>query len=311
MTITQVQYVCEIARRGSLTRAAEHFYLSQPALSEQIRSLENELGCTLFRRTSRGMVLTEAGERFCRYAEPAVEAWRKLEQNSAELKNSQYETLRIGFGLRARSNGLFEPLMTFFDGHPNVSFSFYTDMKENFAEAIESRDLDVAICRLYGEQSGQDSERIAVLPMCTERQCILTSEKDPLSAAESLPITVLAGKTVICGPAGSGDDLEMKSLCEGSGVSVARVLRADDINAVMSMVQRGKGYALGPVSFSNYFGVAAIPLEPEMQVALNLLCRKEDRNTPMIRQLRRSLENSLQQNGAGQRTERGKPGEQA
>ena len=38
----------------------------------------------------------------------------------------------------------------------------------------------------------------------------------------------------------------------------------DDINAVMSMVQRGKGYALGPVSFSSYFGVAAIPLEPEM-----------------------------------------------
>ena len=293
MTITQVLYVCEIAKRGSLTRAAEHFFLSQPALSEQIRGLETELGCRLFRRTPRGMVLTEAGERFCRYAEPVAEAWRKLEKNSAELKDAQYENLKIGFGLRARSNGLFEPLMNFFDGHPNVSISFFTDMNENFAEAVGSRDLDIAICRLYEEADQKRESRIAVFPMCSERQCILMSGKDPLSGEGRLPISVLNGKTVICGPVGSGDDVEMKRMCGKSGVQVSRVLRADDINAVMSMVQRGKGYALGPVSFAAYFGVAAIPLEPEMQVALNLLCRKEDRNTPMIRQLRGALERSL------------------
>ena len=78
MTITQVQYACEIARRGSMTRAAEQFYISQPALSEQIKALEAELGCVLFRRSAHGTELTETGKRFCKYAEPVVSAWKTL-----------------------------------------------------------------------------------------------------------------------------------------------------------------------------------------------------------------------------------------
>ncbi|MBR1566155.1 MAG: LysR family transcriptional regulator [Oscillospiraceae bacterium] len=149
MTITQVQYACEIARRGSMTRAAEQFYISQPALSEQIKALEIELGCTLFRRTARGTALTEAGERFCKYAEPAIRAWKELEQNCADLKNGHYSRVHIGFGVRARSNGLFEPIMSFFDSHPEISVSFITDMNESFPEAIEAGRMDIAIGRLY------------------------------------------------------------------------------------------------------------------------------------------------------------------
>jgi len=148
MTITQVQYACEIARRGSMTRAAEQFYISQPALSEQIKALEIELGCALFQRSSHGTKLTEAGERFCKYAEPVISAWKTLEQNSAELKNKSHSRVHIGFGVRARSNGLFEPIMSFFDSHPEISVSFTTDMNENFPEAIEAGRMDIAIGRL-------------------------------------------------------------------------------------------------------------------------------------------------------------------
>ena len=136
MTIAQVQYVCEIAKRGSMSRAAAQFYISQPALSEQIKALETELGCILFRRTAHGTELTGAGEQFCRYAEPVVKGWQRLRQNSAELKNLQYRSIRIGFGVRARSNSLFEPVVSFFDGYPDVSFTVITDMNEKFPEAI-------------------------------------------------------------------------------------------------------------------------------------------------------------------------------
>ncbi len=293
MTIAQVQYVCEIAKRGSMTKAAEQFYISQPALSEQIKSLETELGCVLFRRTARGTELTEAGEQFCRFAEPAVRAWKKLEQNSAELKNIHQSSIRIGFGLRARSNSLFEPVMIFFDGYPDVSFSVITDMNENFPEAVEARRLDIAIGRMYENQIRGISNRIAVFPLISEPQCILMSREDRLSREERLNFRVMDGRAAICGPVGSGDDAEMKSMCEENDVHVSRVLRADDINAVIALVQRKKGYALGPRSFAEYFGVAAVPLEPDMEVALNLFCRKEDQDTPLIRGLRSYLENSL------------------
>ena len=293
MTITQILYACEIARRGSMTRAAEQFYISQPALSEQIKALETELGCALFRRTAHGTELTEAGERFCKYAEPVISAWKTLEQNSAELKNAHYSRVHIGFGVRARSNGLFEPIMSFFDSHPEISVSFITDMNESFPEAIEAGRMDIAIGRLYGQQMANLTGRLAIFPLLTEPQCILMSKADPLSTGASLPFRVLDGKTVICGPEGSGDDAEMKELCKENHVRTARVLRADDINAVIALVQRKKGYALGPASFSKFFGVAAVPLEDTKEIALNLICREEEQNDALFRHLHKHLERSL------------------
>ena len=293
MTITQVQYACEIARRGSMTRAAEQFYISQPALSEQIKALETELGCVLFRRTSHGTELTRAGARFCKYAEPVISAWKTLEQNSAELKDAHHSRVHIGFGARARSNGLFEPIMSFFDSHPEISVSFITDMNESFPEAVEAGRMDIAIGRLYGQQMANLTGKLAIFPLLTEPQCILMSREDLLSGRTSLPFQILDGKTVVCGPDGSGDDTEMKELCEKNHVQPARILRADDINAVIALVQRKKGYALGPASFGRFFGVAAVPLEDTKEIALNLICREEEQNDTLFQHLSKHLERSL------------------
>ncbi len=276
-----------------MTRAAEQFYISQPALSEQIKALEAELGCVLFRRSAHGTELTETGKRFCKYAEPVINAWKILEQNSAELKNKPHSRVHIGFGVRARSNGLFEPIMSFFDSHPEISVSFTTDMNENFPEAIEAGRMDIAIGRLYGQQMTNLTGRIAIFPLLTEPQCILMSGEDPLSAEPKLPFRVLDGRTVICGPEQSGDDTEMKELCEEYNVRTDRVLRADDINDVIALVQRKKGYALGPVSFARFFGVAAVPLEEAKDIALNLICREDEQDDALFRHLHKHLERSL------------------
>ena len=63
MTIQQLQYVLEIARCGSASRAAKNLFLSQPNLSSAIKNLEQELGFPIFERTSAGMKLTPAGAR--------------------------------------------------------------------------------------------------------------------------------------------------------------------------------------------------------------------------------------------------------
>lgn len=61
MNIQQLTYIVEIANRKSISRAAEYLFVSQPALSQQIRNLEKELGYRVFRRTSKGLELTEKG----------------------------------------------------------------------------------------------------------------------------------------------------------------------------------------------------------------------------------------------------------
>ncbi len=288
MTIQQAQYVLEIARCGSISKAAAALYLSQPALSAQLRALEEELDCRLFRRSPQGVALTEAGSSFCRHAEKAVSAWEELLSHSAELKGAMYDTIRIGFDVRAQSNGLAKPVLDYFDRHPTTSVSFITDMYRNVPEALEERRMDLAICRL--PPAASRLERLHIVPLLTERQCILLSVEQAARCPEALPFTFLDGKTVVCGPKGSVDDAEMSLVSKKYGFSVSRVLRADDIGTVMTMVRNGRGCALGPASLARRFGVAAVALLPETQIALNLICRKEDKNRELIERLTEVLQ---------------------
>ena len=294
MTITQVQYVLEIARCGSLSRAAETLYISQPALSAQLRALERELNCAIFQRNAKGVVLTEAGKKFCAAAEGAVREWNTLQRSCAELREPMSATVRIGFDLRAQANGLIKPVMDFLSRRPDTNVSLITDMDRSPLDALEEKRMDVSICRLPPPQMQKHRERFHIVPLLTERQCILMPPDDPQSGAKELPFAFLGGKSVVCGPVGSVDDMEMKLVCELYGLKAARVLRSDDIGTVMALIRGAHGYALGPPSIARRFSLAAVPLQPETQIDLNLICRREDRGNELFRQIEQVLRASVE-----------------
>ncbi|MBR6113845.1 MAG: LysR family transcriptional regulator [Oscillospiraceae bacterium] len=95
MELRQLEYFLKCAEKGSLTRAAEELYTTQPHVSQVIRALERELGVTLFRRTGAGIVLTEDGERIRFYAQNAV-------KNTALIKETAKD--RSGTTLRIAAN---------------------------------------------------------------------------------------------------------------------------------------------------------------------------------------------------------------
>ena len=92
MELRQLEYFLECAQRGSLTRAAEALYTTQPHVSQVIRALERELGVTLFRRTGSGIVLSRDGERIRFYAENALKSAALIREIASD---SNGETLRI------------------------------------------------------------------------------------------------------------------------------------------------------------------------------------------------------------------------
>lgn len=79
MTVQQLRYLLEISRTGSVTKAAEQLYISQPNLSRAVKELEKELGVTLFRRGARGMEPTAEAAQIMRYAESIVQQMDELE----------------------------------------------------------------------------------------------------------------------------------------------------------------------------------------------------------------------------------------
>lgn len=289
MTILQVLYILEIAKHQNLSKAAENLYLSQPALSFQVKRLEQELGCELFHREPQGVTLTAAGRAFCQDAEAVAKAWYRLQEGTKLLSGAVCHKVRIGIGPRALSNGMLERTAAFFDRHPETEVTYLIDIGDQVIEALEEKRMDLAISRLPPEGIGPGREHIAVFELLRERQCVLLSPKDPRSALKELSFSALEGSDLVSGPENSLDDLVMKHACRTYHVRMAKVQRADNLEALMALIRAGKGLALGPASFAERYQVAAVPMLPPAYVALNLLCLKQNAKNPLIRQLKQYL----------------------
>src|SRR5450755_4747944 len=95
MELNHLQSFIAVAKLGHLTRAAETLHLSQPALSGQIKALEENLGVTLFERSSSGMALTTSGRRLLEDAQRVIEAVEQL-KHAAQLLRGLTGTLKLG-----------------------------------------------------------------------------------------------------------------------------------------------------------------------------------------------------------------------
>lgn len=286
MTILQVLYVLEIAKHHNLSKAADSLYVSQPALSLQVKRLERELGCELFHREPQGVTLTAAGRAFCQDAKTVAKAWRQLQEGTKQLSGAVCREIRIGIGPRALASGMFDLTAAFFDHHPETEVTYLTDMGDHVIEALEEKRMDLAIDRLPPEEISPKQNNIAAFELLQERQCILLSPRDPRASLPELSFSDLGGSALVSGPEGSLDDLIMKQACQTYGVQMAKVQRADNLEAVMALIRAGKGLALGPASFAHRYHIAAVPMLPVTYVPLYLLCLKQNEQNPLVRRLR-------------------------
>lgn len=94
ITLNSLQYIVEVAQTKSISKAAKHFYMSQPHLSNTIRSVEARLGTPLFLRTTNGMELTESGERFVQEARQILKQVHRLEQ-TIQVPPSEHININI------------------------------------------------------------------------------------------------------------------------------------------------------------------------------------------------------------------------
>lgn len=282
MTIAQVLYFLEVARMGNISRASESLFVSQPALSLQIKRLEEEMGCELFRREPQGVSLTDAGNVFFREARDVAGSWERFQEGIKLLGDVICDHVRIGIGARALSNGLFEAVVSFFERNPETDVTFITDIGDNVLDALEQKRIDLALDEMPPETMISHPERFHSVELLRERQCILLSREDPRALLEELPFASLQGSAIISGPEHSLDAELMRMMCEKHGVRMTKVRRADSVEAMMVLIRSGKGVALGPKSFARRYGVAAVPMLPETDAPLSLICMKQNSRNPLV-----------------------------
>lgn len=142
MEIHQLKTFIAVAREGSITRASERLYLSQPAVSAHIKAIEDTLGLTLFARTPRGMTLTPDGERLLARAEQTLQAHRELIEEATRIRGQLSGRLRIGGGSNSGTDAVGRLLMRLSERYPEVEMDLEHGHSLDVLEGIRSGRLD-------------------------------------------------------------------------------------------------------------------------------------------------------------------------
>ncbi len=138
-----------VAKSGSLTKAAEELYISQPAVSRSIKQLETQLGITLFTRTHRGMQLSaNGGKLIFAEVEKALNLLSDAENRITEMKTSATGTIRIGASDTIFEYFLADKIVDFHERFPAVKFELLADITPDTIEKLKAEKCDVAFVNL-------------------------------------------------------------------------------------------------------------------------------------------------------------------
>ena len=138
-----------VARCGSLTKAAEELYISQPAVSQAIKQLETQLGTPLFNRLHKGMELSkQGGELIYGDVEKALRLLGGVEDKLSELKQSATGTLRIGASETIFQYILADKIVAYHNLYPQVKIELISDVSPRIIEFLKTDRCDVGFLNL-------------------------------------------------------------------------------------------------------------------------------------------------------------------
>jgi DNA-binding transcriptional LysR family regulator len=147
-SLEQYRVFLETARSKSFTRAAERLYITQPAVSQAIRQLEETLDVKLFVRTPRGATLTGEGELLYRYVEGAMGLLEGAEERFAEMRALEQGTLRLGASDTMCRHFLLEYLKDYKERYPGVNIAVTNRTSTEMADLIYSGRVELGFANL-------------------------------------------------------------------------------------------------------------------------------------------------------------------
>lgn len=149
MNTRDLEYFVQTARLGSMTRAAERLYVTQPTLSRSLQNLEQSLGLALFTRHGHSLRLTYAGERYLSYAEKMLDLEKDMNREMTDILQKDVGVLRLGMPHFRCSFFLSKILPAFVRRFPNVRLEVMEDASTQLDEALLNGQLDLAIYNLF------------------------------------------------------------------------------------------------------------------------------------------------------------------
>jgi DNA-binding transcriptional LysR family regulator len=238
--LMQVEGFLEIARRGSVSRAAQALFITQPTLTARLRGLERELGTPLFLRTPHGMRLTDAGRAWVPFAERALRALVDGRDVLQQVMTASAGHLMIAAAPAVSTYVLPELLERFVSAHPRVEVSVRTGHSEDVVELVLRDEVQIGLGRAIRHPD------LELRPFHTEDLVLVCAPDHPFTQLASVSMADVAGQKLITFDRTSSYFEITQGAFLAAGVSLRGLMELDSIEAAKKMVERGLGVAMLP-----------------------------------------------------------------
>jgi len=242
MKLQQLRYICEVARHNlNLSNAAEALFTSQPGISKQIRSLEDELGVDIFvRHGKRVVAVTEPGKAILEIAQRVLKDVENLKQVGEEFTEEDNGHLTIATTHTQARYALPQVIQRFTKRYPGVRLSLRQGSPTQISELVTSGEADIAIAT----EAIELYEDLVMLPCYEWNRCVLVPPGHPLLKAKKLTLEAMAGFPIITYDFAFTGRSKMNQAFADKGLTPNVVLTAIDADVIKTYVELGLGIGI-------------------------------------------------------------------
>lgn len=280
---------------GNFTKAAKRLSLTQPAVSNHIRALEEELGVKLFIRSKNKIQITREGELVVKYAKRMVSLTQNLREELINQKR-QISALSVGITHTAESNASVEALANYAAIHKNVTIKMITETMDNLCTMLKNYQIDVAIIEGHIRDPS-----LKCLVLDTDCLVLATSPTHPLANKTSVTIDQIKNENMILRSSSSSTWNMFVSSLESKNMHIEEfniMMEIDNIATIKDLVRRNFGVSILAKSacIDEYYKnkIALLPIENLSMIReINLVYRADFEYTEILQEIIKSYNQTI------------------
>lgn len=243
MTLTQLRYALAVRNHATMSAAAEACHVSQPSLSQGLKKLEDNIGVTLFERSSSGATPTPAGEAILDEAQRVMAAMQQLEETAAAASHSLFERdMRLGVIQTLGPYLLPRILPPIERRYPDFGLEVTEGLTEDLLEALENHELDAVLLAL----PWSISDEIAVTECFDEQLFVGLAPDDPIADRENIELDNINPDDLLLLDEGHCLRDHTLDACEIDPAGIRNAFRGASLETVRAFVASGWGVGVFP-----------------------------------------------------------------
>ncbi|MEA2625971.1 MAG: hypothetical protein QOD06_2016 [Candidatus Binatota bacterium] len=241
MHIETLKVFCDVVETRSFSNAASQNFITQSAVSQQIRALEEKYGRKLIERTRGHVRPTPAGEILFQVSKEIVQRYREMEERLQNFANVVGGDIRLATVYSVGLYELSEPLRRFFRAYPQVNVHLDYNRSSKIHEDVLKGSIDVGIVAYPPKRPN-----LTILPFREDRLVLICHPQHPMAGLKQISIKRLQGERLVGFERDIATRRAIDRILRARGVTVRYVSEVDNIDTIKRFVEIGQGVAIVP-----------------------------------------------------------------